>query len=222
MSSTSSPPARAAYLALALAALACAAPQPEAPPPGEIPVDAAGDVPPPAGAPPAGVESSTGYLRWEDLSVRLVGQGPTAGLRIDVTTLAPDAIRLAADDIRTYLGDQRSRIAQHVPGAEAERLTAFLVGYTGFEKEVRFDPTRLQIRIEGSTYYPQTIIPISPKFDRRVLDLYETVYGIYLFPAGIDLDATLEFQYAELSSGGAWRDVVRRVQRARTRRQGDG
>ena len=222
MSSTSSPRTGALLVALALAALACAAPQPETPPPGEVPIDTAETVAPPPAAAPSGVQTSTGYLRWEDLSVRLVGQGPTAGLRIDVTTLDPDAVRLAADDIRSYLGDQRSRIADHVPGAEAERLTAFLVGYTGFEKEVGFDPTRLQIRIEGSTYYPRTIIPVSPKFDRRVLDLYETVYGIYLFPAGIDLDATLEFQYGELSSGSAWRDVVRRVQRARTRRQGDG
>ena len=28
--------------------------------------------------------------------------GPDAGLRIDVTTLSEDAIRLAADDIRSY------------------------------------------------------------------------------------------------------------------------
>jgi hypothetical protein len=151
----------------------------------------------------------------------MVGQGPTAGLRIDVTTLNQDAIRLAADDIRTYLGDQRMRIADRVPGGELDRLTAFLVGYTGFEKEVGFDPTRLQIRSEGSTYYPRHILPISAKFDRRVVDLYETVYGVYLFPEGLDLVATLEFQYGELSTGGSWRRVVERVQRAKTQRQGE-
>lgn len=218
MSPTRSP--GAVLVAAALAGLACAAPGGETPP-GDTPAGEAAAPPRAEAEPPAGALSSTGYLRWEDLSVRLVGAGPTAGLRIDVTTLDPDAVRLAADDIRSYLGDQRARIAEHVRGDEADRLTAFLVGYTGFEKEVGFDPTRLQMRSEGSTYYPRTIIPVSPKFDRRVLDLYETVYGIYLFPEGIDLDATLEFQYGELSSGGAWRDVVRRVQRARTRRQGD-
>ena len=172
---------------------------------------------------PSGVVSSTGYLSWEDLSVRMVGQGgPAAGLRIDVTTLNPDAVRLASDDIRSYLSDQRARIAERVPGDDAERLTAFLVGYTGFEKEVSFDPTRLQIRSEGSTYYPRNILPVSAKFDRRIVDLYETVYGIYLFPEGLDLIATLEFQYGELSSGGAWREVVRRVQRAKTQRQSEG
>lgn len=211
-------PSRPSLAALALAALACAAPPPETPA-GETAVEPAAG---PPSATPSGLPSSTGYLSWEDLSVRLVGQGPTAGLRIDVTTLDPGSIRLAADDIRTYLGDQRTRISRHVTGDEAERLTAFYVGYTGFEKEVTYDPTRLQIRIEGQTYYPRSIIPVSPAFDRRVVDLYQTVYGIYLFPEGIDLDATLEFQYGELSSGGAWRDVVRRIQRAKTRRQGNG
>jgi hypothetical protein len=152
----------------------------------------------------------------------MVGQsGPTAGLRIDVTTLNSDAVRLAADDIRSYLNDQRARIADRVPGDDAERLTAFLVGYTGFEKEIGFDPTRLQIRSEGSTYYPLHILPLSPKFDRRVVGLYETVYGVYLFPEGLDLIGTLEFQYGELSTGSAWRRVVERVQRAKTQRQSD-
>ncbi|HEY7471290.1 MAG TPA: hypothetical protein VIE68_02995 [Gemmatimonadota bacterium] len=203
-------------------ALACAAPQTQPPPAGETPAAGApaAEVAPPPGA-ASGVRSSTGYLSWEDLSVRMVGQGPTAGLRIDVTTLNQDAIRLAADDIRTYLGDQRMRIADRVPGGELDRLTAFLVGYTGFEKEVGFDPTRLQIRSEGSTYYPRHILPISAKFDRRVVDLYETVYGVYLFPEGLDLVATLEFQYGELSTGGSWRRVVERVQRAKTQRQGE-
>jgi hypothetical protein len=63
---------------------------------------------------------------------------------------------------------------------------------------------------------------MSAKFDRRIVGLYETVYGIYLFPAGLDLIATLEFQYDNLSSGGAWRRVVEKVQRAKTQRQSDG
>ena len=203
-----------------LVALACAAPPPATPPAGEPPSSATPETA--QTDRPAGIVSSTGYLSWEDLSVRMVGQAATAGLRIDVTTLNPDAVRLASDDIRSYLSDQRARIAERVPGDDAERLTAFLVGYTGFEKEVSFDPTRLQIRSEGSTYYPRNILPVSAKFDRRVVDLYETVYGIYLFPEGLDLIATLEFQYDELSSGGAWREVVRRVQRAKTQRQSDG
>jgi hypothetical protein len=210
-------------LAAFLVALGCAAPGGETPP-GDTGTAAAEDAvapPPVTEAAPAGAASASGYLSWEDLSVRVVGQGPTAGLRIDVTTLSPDAVRLAADDIRSYLGDQRARIGERVPGEDAERLTAFLVGYTGFEKEVGFDPTRLQIKSEGSTYYPRHVLPLSAKFDRRIVGLYETVYGIYLFPAGLDLLATLEFQYDNLSSGGAWRRVVEKVQRAKTQRQGD-
>lgn len=210
---------KTAVLAAGLALLACAAPRPQDPPPGEPPVDTTESTPP---ADSPRVVSSTGYLTWEDLSVRMVGQGPTAGLRIDVTTLNPDAVRLASDDIRSYLSDQRARIAERVRGEDADRLTAFLVAYTGFEKEIGFDPTRLQIRSEGSTYYAQNILPVSAKFDRRIVGLYETVYGIYLFPAGLDLIATLEFQYDDLSSGGSWRRVVERVQRAKTQRQGDG
>jgi hypothetical protein len=214
----SAPLARTAALVVpSLLALACAAPAPETP---------AGDQPPGAEAPPATRDpatlGSTGYLTWEDLSVRLVGQsGPEAGLRIDITTLHPDAIRLAADDIRSYLNDQRGRIAERVPGPDADRLTAFLVGYTGFEKEVGFDPTRLQIRSEGSTYYARHVLPLSPRFDRRIVDLYETVYGLYLFPPDLDLVATLQFEYGGLSSGGAWRRVVEQVQRAKTQRQSD-
>lgn len=203
---------------LAVALAGCAAPPPQTP----------GDegAPAPESTEPVRTDpgrlGSSGFLRWEDLSVRMVAEsGPDAGLRIDVTTLHPDAIRLASDDIRTYLNDQRARIAERVPGPEAERLTAFLVGYTGFEKEVGFDPTRLQIRSEGSTYYPRHILPLSAHFDRRIVDLYETVYGIYLFPPDLDLVATLEFQYGTLSSGGLWRRVVDQVQRAKTQRESE-
>lgn len=209
---------RLALVALPFLALACAAPPPDGPPAGDLPP---GETAPPSARDP-GALGSTGYLRWEDLSVRLVAQsGPDAGLRIDITTLHPDAIRLAADDIRSYLNDQRARIGDRVPGPDAERLTAFLVGYTGFEKEVGFDPTRLQIRSEGSTYYARHVLPLSTRFDRRVVDLYETVYGIYLFPPDLDLVATLQFEYGGLSSGGAWRRVVEQVQRAKTQRQSD-
>lgn len=177
---------------------------------------------PPADSVRAGASGSTGFLSWEDLGVRLIGRGSDAGLRIDVSTLGNDAIALAADDVRSYFTDVRKRIPEAVPGDAATELTPFLVGYSAFEKEISFDPTRLQIRSEGSTYYPQYVIPVSPRFERRVVDLYETVYAIYLFDAGLDLDATLEFQYAELTSGGAWRSVVEKIQRAKAQRRSEG
>lgn len=160
---------------------------------------------------------STGYLTWEQLGVRMVGEGPTAGLRIDITTLDDDAIALASDDVRTYFRDVKGRIDDALVAGNPREMNAFLVGFTGFEKQVTFDPTLLQLRSEGSTYYPRTIVPVSPKFERRLVDLYETVYGIYLFESEVDLNATLEFQYENLSSGSRWRSVVEAIQRAKTR-----
>ena len=204
--------------AAAMIACACAAPREQAPPPGE-------EAPPPAvTTAPAATDTSSvrGTLQWSDLGVRMVGgRGGSAGLQIDVTTIADEAIILAADDARQYFRDVKKKIPEAVPAREAAGLLPFLVGYTGLEKQVSFDPTRLEIRTEGATRYPRYIVPVSPAFDRRVVDLYETVYAIYLFEGEqIDLNATLEFRYADLTSGAGWRQVVERIQRAKTRLDG--
>lgn len=212
----------AAGLATAAALLACAAPparEGEARAPADT-AAAAADTARPAPPPPAdtGARSSLGFLSWEDLGIRLVGQGSTEGLRIDVTTLQDDAIALAGDDVRTYFREIKRRIEDAVPPGDEERLHPFLVAFTGQEKEVTYDPTRLWIESEGSTYYPRTIVPVSPDFDRRVVGLYQTVYAVYLFESDLDLLATLEFHYDNLSSGNDWRNVVQAIERARTRR----
>jgi hypothetical protein len=205
------------WAVLAVALAACAAPREEAPPAGEAgatPVTVAPDAPDTTGV--------RGTLQWSDLGIRMVGQGRTAGLQIDVTTIADEAMELAVDDAREYFRDVRKKIPQAVPAREIDELLPFLVGYTGFEKEISFDPTRLEIRSEGSTYYPRYVVPVSPTFDRRVAELYRTVYAIYLFDDEVDLKATLEFRYDDLSSGTAWRQVVDRIQRAKTRLEGAG
>ena len=84
---------------------------------------------------------------------------------------------------------------------------------------IPYDPTLLHIRSEGSTFHPLRIIPVSERFERRVVDLYQTVYAIYLFEPSVDLNATLDFRYEELSSGGAWRALINRVQRALARQE---
>lgn len=208
---------RRATVPLALAAIlaaACATPPPRT---AEAVADSAAQDADGATADPARSAPSTGYLTWEELGVRMIGEGSTAGLRIDVTILDDEAIALASDDVRAYFRDLKARITDAVPPADARDLHPFLVGYTGREKQVSFDPTLLELRSEGSTYYPRYVVPVSPKFDRRLVDLYETVYGIYLFDADIDLNATLEFQYENLSSGSRWRSVVEAIQRAKTR-----
>lgn len=204
------------FLAAFAALSACATPPPRSPEAAADTSAARGEADwPEPGAVVERDAGSTGYLSWEQLGVRMVGEGPTAGLRIDVTTLDDEAIALASDDVRSYFRDVKGRIGEALAGGQAREAHAFLVGFTGFQKQVQFDPTLLQLRSEGSTYYPRTIIPVSPKFDRRLVDLYETVYGIYLFDSEFDLNAILEFQYENLSTGARWRSVVEAIQRAK-------
>lgn len=206
---------------LALGVFACAAEGQQGPPPETEPRIAADTTAPAVAAPVNRISSATGFLTWEDLSVRMTGRDRQQGLRLDITSLNEGAVALAADDVRAMFDDVMQKALSVVTEGEIDDSTVFLVGYTGFEKEVEYDPTRLEIRSEGSTYYPRRVIPISPNFDRRILDLYETVYGVYLFESGIDLVATLEFQYGNLNSGGQWRSVVEKIQRARTQARSD-
>jgi hypothetical protein len=166
---------------------------------------------------------SASTLSWEELGVRLVGRETTQGLQIDVTTLDGEAIVLAAEDIYAHLADLKQRIpaAHDLSPGDIDEMTPLLVAFTGFEKEITFDPSRLIIFSEGSTFYPLHVLPVSPNFDRRLVGLYETVYGIYLFEPGIDFFANLEFQYADLTSGAAWLSLVKRVQRAKARREAE-
>jgi len=195
---------------------ACATAQQGVPPADAAAVDDGG----PSSA--SGTRSSS-TLSWEELSVRLVGLQSSQGLQIDVTTLNNEAIVLAAEDIYAYLADLKQRIlaAHNLSADDIEEMTPLLVAFTGFEKEITFDPSRLIIFSEGSTFYPLHVLPVSPNFDRRLVGLYETVYGIYLFEPGIDFFANLEFRYADLSSGAAWLSLVRRVQRAKARRESE-
>lgn len=204
------------WIGMAIGSLACAAPARETGPPGDVAGTGADSV---AVVPITGTRS-TGTLSWEELSVRMVGRETSAGLRIDVTTLEDDALEVAAPDIRSYLLDLLRRAREEAGLAERDfrEMKPFLVGFTGFEKEVRYDPTLLLIRSEGSTFYPLRIVPVSSGFERRIVSLYETVYAVYLFDPGLDLDATLDFRYAELSSGAAWRTLINRIQRAQARR----
>jgi hypothetical protein len=208
------------WIGLVLGALGCAAPARETPPAGDA-ATAADTLPPPAPSAPTFGTRAAGTLSWEEMSVRMVGRETSAGLRIDVTTLEPSALEVAAPDIRSYLEDllRRARVDSGLSEREIRELKTFLVGFTGFEKEVHYDPTLLHIRSEASTYYPLRIVPVSERFERRVVDLYQTVYAVYIFEPSVDLNATLDFRYEELSSGGAWRALINRVQRARVRQE---
>ncbi|MEJ2151887.1 MAG: hypothetical protein P8Y29_02780 [Gemmatimonadota bacterium] len=198
----------------------CATAQQEVPPAGDAKLPADSTAAENGDRLPASGTQSASTLSWEELSVRLVGRETSQGLQIDVTTLNDEAIVLAAEDIYAHLADLKQRIpaAHGLRVEDVEEMTPLLVAFTGFEKEISFDPSRLIILSEGSTFYPLHVLPVSPNFDRRLVGLYETVYGIYLFEPGIDFFANLEFQYANLSSGASWLSLVRRVQRAKARR----
>ena len=208
------------WIALALGALGCAAPVQETPPAGDV-ATAADTLPPSPPAAPTFGTRAAGTLSWEEMSVRMVGRETSAGLQIDVTTLEPSALEVAAPDIRVHLEDllRRARVDSGLSEREISEMKTFLVGFTGFEKEVHYDPTLLHIRSEASTYYPRRIVPVSERFERRVVDLYQTVYAVYIFEPSVDLNATLDFRYEELSTGGAWRALINRVQRARARQE---
>lgn len=208
---------------LVLPALACAgAPPREEPAPDATERTEAPPARQPSRPPPesAAAMKFQGTLDWDNISIRMVGIDVEKGLQIDVTTLDEEALELIADDIRPFFDDVMRRVPEAVPPGAMEDLTPFLVGYTAFEKEISFDPSRLRIVSEGSTFYPRHIVPISPSFDRRLINLYETLYGVYLFDASIDLYATLEFRYGELTTGDSWRRVIQNVQRAKARVEG--
>ena len=198
-------------------------PTDDAKPPADSAAAADGVATPKGNRPSVSGTRSASTLSWEELSVRLVGRETSQGLQIDVTTLDDEAIVLAAEDIYAHLADLKQRIpaAHDLLADDIDEMTPLLVAFTGFEKEISFDPSRLIIRSEGSTFYPLHVLPVSPNFDRRLVGLYETVYGIYLFQPGIDFFANLEFQYANLSSGASWLSLVRRVQRAKARREAE-
>ncbi|MGH7550918.1 MAG: hypothetical protein ACREMD_09430 [Gemmatimonadota bacterium] len=208
------------WIGMALGSVACAVPAQETPPAGDI---ADNDSVAEIAVAPVTETRSAGTLSWEELSIRMVGRETSAGLRIDVTTLEDYMLDVAAPDIRTYLLDlkRRAREQSGISERAIREMKSFLVGFTGFEKEVDYDPTLLYIRSEASTFHPFHIIPVSRGFERRVVGLYQTVYAVYLFDPAMDLNATLDFRYAELSSGSAWRSLVNRVNRAQARGERD-
>lgn len=211
------------WIGMTIGSLACAVPAEQTPPAGDGAAAGTDSVPEIAVAPVTEAREA-GTLSWEELSVRMVGRETSAGLRIDVTTLEDYMLEVAAPDIRSYLLDlrRRAREQSRIPERSVREMKSFLVGFTGFEKEVDYDPTLLHIRSEGSTFYPLHIIPVSQGFERRIVGLYETVYAVYLFDPGLDLNATLDFRYAELASGSAWRSLVNRANRAQARERETG
>jgi hypothetical protein len=199
----------AAAVLSAFSALSCAG----APPPGAA---AGATEPPAAGAERATADTTSGrgFLDREDVTVRMAGDG----LIIDVIPMNPEVLGLATDDLRVYLQEALKKVPETVPPDIQRRGVYFLVGFSATEKEISFEPSRVELNSEGRRYYPLYIVPISAGFERKVLEIFSApVWAVYIYEPGIDLVSTLEFAYGDASTGGDWRRVVQNIEEARGR-----
>lgn len=191
-----------------LSGLACA----EAPPP----ATEAGSPPPAAGdALPVQRNPGTGFLDREDVNVRMAG----AGLIIDILPMNAEVVGLASDDLRTFLEEALRKVPDSMSPDLRREGTPFLIGFSATEKEIPFEPSQVYVETEGRRHFPRTIVPVSARFDDRVLPILAApVWAVYVYDPGIDLISTLNFGYRdELSTGGDWRRVVQNVEEARAR-----
>lgn len=212
---------RLAAGALGLAILGCAAnppPPADAGAPGAPAAPAGGGAEggPDGGTGTTGRAAAPGFLTREDVTVRMAG----AGLIVDVLPMNPEVLSLATDDLRRYLEEALKKVPDTVPPDLQRQGTFFLVGFSSTEKEVEFEPSLVHLDSEGRRYYPRYIVPVSTGFDDKVLELFKPVWAVYIYDSGIDLVSTLEFGYQdEISTRGAWRLVVQKVEEARGRAQ---
>jgi hypothetical protein len=171
--------------------------------------------PPPAAAASRSTADSTGFLDRDDVTVRMAGDG----LIIDIMAMSREVVSLATDDLRTYLQEALKKVPDTVPADLRRDGTFFLVGFTSTEKEVPFEPSQVQLNSEGRQFYPRYIVPVSQGFESKVLRILSApVWAVYIYDPGIDLVSNLEFTYGNgLSTGSAWRRVVRAVELARSR-----
>lgn len=157
---------------------------------------------------------SVGFLDRDDVTVRMAG----AGLIIDIVAMNAEVIELATDDLRRYLEEALKKVPDTVPPDFRREGTFFLIGFSSTEKQISFEPAQVYLDSEGRRYYPRYIVPISAGFDNKVLELFKPLWAVYIYDPGIDLVSTLEFGYRDdLSTRGAWRQVVQNVEEARSR-----
>lgn len=163
---------------------------------------------------PAAPYPRGGFIDRDDVTLRMAG----AGLIVDILPMNAEIVSLATDDLRTYFQEALKKVPDTVPPDLQREGTFFLIGFSSTQKEVSFEPTRVQVDSEGRRYYPRYIVPVSSGFDHKVLELFRPVWAVYIYDPGIDLLSTLEFGYGdELSTGGDWRGIVQNVEEARAR-----
>lgn len=159
--------------------------------------------------PPPGL----GSLRQDEFTVELAS-GP---LRVKVTPLAEEVIRLAAPD--TY--ERLHRLVEST-GSEARRQAGlddaalFLVSFFSYEPDVVFRPESLQLTHQGRVMHARAMVPLGAGWGRQRLRQQETQSAVYAFQGPVDYDLALAVRY-EMARSDAWLQVIPLLDRERSR-----
>jgi len=170
------------------------------PPPGD-----AGLAPPVATLPPAGV----GSLRLEEISLELRPEG----MRMEVTPLAEEVLRLAAPD--TY--DRLTRL-RGAAGGDGELVgeTALAVSVQAMRDGVIFDAAALRFERNGRPLTPADLRLTGAAGSGGRLAAGETATILVRLPGPFRLDDELRVEYGSASAAG-WRQYLPRFQDERRR-----
>ncbi len=165
------------------------------------------------GGPTEQVSPGHGSLRQNQFTVEL----RSGALRIKVTPLAEEVIRLAAPD--TYQRLHRlaelwgPRARQEAGDPEAE---LFLVSFFSYQPEVDYEPENLQLTHRGRHLAPRAIVSLTGGWGRERLRQQETQNAVYAFAGTIDYAQAFVVRYG-LDRSDGWLQVIPVLERERSR-----
>lgn len=154
-----------------------------------------------------------GSLRRDQFSVELVH----GALRVKVTPLAEEIIRLAAPD--TY--ERLHRLASST-GEEARRRSGlpdaalFLVSFFSYEPDVDYQPESVRLTHQGRQLNARAVVPLAAGWGRQRLRQQETQSAVYAFAGAIDYDLAITVRY-DMARSDAWLQVIPLLDRERSR-----
>jgi hypothetical protein len=192
--------AAAAVLAAGILALAACALDP--PHPDALPGVQADALPPPG----------SGSLRQEEISLEMRPEG----LRVEVTPLAEEVVRLAAPD--SY---ERLLRLRRMLGTDAALAgeTALLVTVQALRDGVVFDPAVLRFERNGRPLAPADLRPATGAASGGRLGAGETALVLVRLDGPFRLDDELRVEYGDARATG-WRQHLPRFQDERRRMEG--
>jgi hypothetical protein len=158
--------------------------------------------------PPAG----SGSLRQEEISLEMRPQG----LRVEVTPLAEEVVRLAAPD--SY---ERLLRLRRMLGTDAALAgeTALLVTVQALRDGVVFDPAALRFDRNGRPLAPTGLRPATGAASSGRLSAGETALVLVRLEGPFRLDDELRVEYGNARATG-WRQHLPRFQDERRRMEG--